>query len=654
MQKMKKILSLMLVLCFMASTLVITSVTSFAAAEGSDTDTLSISCSPNTVTTNRCRKNASTSVIIRGLNNGSLWRAVVVRVKDSTSGTIVYPETQIWEGKYEGTSTSTHPVTFDTSSWSAGDYEVQVQVLWSGRWQEWWGGWTEGGNTWSLFHSYCTITVEDGGHTIVEDAAVEATCTSTGLTAGSHCSACNAVIVAQETVPVTAHSYESSVTTPATCIATGVMTYTCSVCGDSYTDTIPTTSHTYNTVVTSPTCTEQGYTTYTCSVCGDSYVDNYFEATGHNWGEGVVTTSPTCTENGVRTYTCANCGDTYTEAVSATGHTVVEDAAVAATCTEAGHTAGTHCSVCGAVLSGNEAIPATGHDYEAVVTNPTCTEAGYTTYTCANCGDTYTDDATEALGHNYETEVTSPTCTTAGYTTYTCANCGDTYTDGEVPATGHTVVEDAAVPATCTETGLTAGSHCSVCDAILVAQEVVPATGHSFDEGEITTAPDCTTAGVKTYTCTECGATDTEVVPATGHTPGTRAVETVENVEKYVTRCTVCDAVISVEDIDSADYTAVNAAIAAAEALTVTEYYDFSAVTAAVAAVETGLNAEHQEDVDAMATAITEAIDALEPLSDYFKLVDGTVATLEGTTITLTAENGAETIGILGRLKETT
>ena len=103
------------------------------------------------------------------------------------------------------------------------------------------------------------------------------------------------------------------------------------------------------------------------------------------------------------------------------------------------------------------------HNYSAVVTAPTCTEAGYTTYTCA-CGDTYTDNTVTALGHsfaegtcgvcgevdpefvpdhqhNYSEQVTAPTCTTEGYTTYTCA-CGDTYTDNTVAALGHSYTDN--------------------------------------------------------------------------------------------------------------------------------------------------------------------------------------------------------------------
>ena len=70
------------------------------------------------------------------------------------------------------------------------------------------------------------------------------------------------------------------------------------------------------------------------------------------------------------------------------------------------------------------------------MTAPTCTEGGYTTYTCSVCGDSYVADEVDALGHSYEAVVTAPTCTEGGYTTYTCA-CGDTYTADPVDALGH-------------------------------------------------------------------------------------------------------------------------------------------------------------------------------------------------------------------------
>ena len=73
------------------------------------------------------------------------------------------------------------------------------------------------------------------------------------------------------------------------------------------------------------------------------------------------------------------------------------------------------------------------HEYASVVTDPTCTADGYTTYTCS-CGDTYTADTVTALGHSHEAVVTDPTCTEDGYTTYSCSACGDSYTDSVTTA----------------------------------------------------------------------------------------------------------------------------------------------------------------------------------------------------------------------------
>ena len=119
--------------------------------------------------------------------------------------------------------------------------------------------------------------------------------------------------------------------------------------------------------------------------------------------------------------------------------------------------------------------------------------------------------------HSYTEEITKqPTCTEEGEKIFTC-DCGDTYTE-IVPAKGHTEVIDKAVPATCTTDGKTEGSHCSVCGEVIKAQTVIKATGHKYDDGKITKQPTCTETGVKTYTCSECGATKAETIKANGHT----------------------------------------------------------------------------------------------------------------------------------------
>ena len=289
------------------------------------------------------------------------------------------------------------------------------------------------------------------------------------------------------------HSYEKTAESAPTCTEDGSITYTCTECGDSYTETVPATGHSYTSAVTAPTCTKNGYTTYICTVCGDSYVGDTVAALDHDYKMTMV--AATCTKDGSKTYTCTRCGDSYTETIPANGHTY-QTTVSEATCTRGGVTTYV-CTACGDTYT--ETTEALGHDYDAVVTAPTCTEDGYTTYTCKRCGESYVDDAVEALGHDYTDVVTEPTCTEDGYTTHTCTRCGNSYVDSTVAALGHDYTDVVTEP-TCTEDGYTTHT-CTRCGDSYT-DSTVAALGHDYE---------CTDDGDNlVYTCTRCGDSYTE------------------------------------------------------------------------------------------------------------------------------------------------
>ena len=236
----------------------------------------------------------------------------------------------------------------------------------------------------------------------------------------------------------------------------------------------------FTDTVVAPTCTEQGYTHHVCTVKGCTYApvdDTYVAATDHTWVK-TQTNPPTCTEQGTQFYKCSVCGATRTEKIAALGHDLSRcDLKPAATCTQPGRAVGT-CARCGVQI--DEVIPAKGHDYSYAETSvaPTCTEPGHYKGTCPTCGKDY-DDVVPALGHDWGEWVTSiePTVSTVGYRYHICNRDGCGYREGEDIPKLHT---------------------------------------HTWDAGVVTQKPTAAEPGVRTYTCTVCGQTRTEAIPATG------------------------------------------------------------------------------------------------------------------------------------------
>ena len=436
--------------------------------------------------------------------------------------------------------------------------------------------------------------VISAAHTLIKTDAKAATCTEVGNSAYWTCSTCGKYFsdeagkneIAKDSWVIPAgHNLTKTDAKAATCTEDGNNAYyTCSACGKIFKDAEGTQETTFKNEILAAsghtmtktdskaaTCTEDGNNAYyTCSACGKIFKDadgktvttveaEKIAATGHTMTK-TEAKAATCTEDGNNEYyTCSACGKAFKDAdgktvttveaekIAATGHTMTKTEAKAATCTEDGNTAYWHCSVCNKYFSDENGTNETTLPETVVKAHHTMTKT----------------DAKES------------TCTAEGNNAYyTCSVCGKVFKDeaGTQPTTvaaetlekkAHTPVVDAAVAATCEKAGLTEGSHCSVCNEVLVAQKVVDKIPHTLTKTEAKAAT-CTEDGNNEYyTCSACGkafkdadgktvtTVEAEKLAATGHTMAkteAKAATCTEDGNTAYWYCSVCNKYFSDEN----------------------------------------------------------------------------------------------------------
>ena len=431
-------------------------------------------------------------------------------------------------------------------------------------------------------------------HTLVKTDAKDATCTEDGNTAYWHCSVCKK------------YFSDENGATEITLDGTVVKAH-----------------HTMTkTDAKEPTCTTEGNNAYyTCSACGKIFKDENgtqetsveaekLVATGHSLTKTDAKVA-TCTEDGNNEYyTCTACSKVFKDAegktettveaekIAAVGHTLTKTDAKAATCTEDGNNEYYSCSACGKVFKDSdgktettveaEKIAATGHTMTKTdAKDATCTEDGNIAYWyCSVCNKYFSDENgtteialadTVVKAHHTmtKTDAKEPTCTAEGNNAYyTCSVCGKVFKDeaGTQPTTveaetlekkAHTPVVDAAVAATCEKTGLTEGSHCSVCNEVLVAQKIVDKIPHTLTKTDAKDAT-CTEDGNNEYySCSVCGkvfkdadgktetTVEAEKIAAKGHTmtkTDAKDATCTENGNTAYWHCSVCNKYFSDEN----------------------------------------------------------------------------------------------------------
>ena len=331
------------------------------------------------------------------------------------------------------------------------------------------------------------------------------------------------------TISTCNHNWQVSETVAATCTATGAIEYTCSICSDTYIEETPALGH--NMVagtVHAATCTEDGYTEYACSRCDATDIGDIVAATGHNYVNGV----------------CSVCGAEEPETPAVTSgwylvddYTNLEDGVYAIISPNNYAFNGTITSGHGQKTADAFVWDANGYAASApegtLELTFTTTANGFTLYN-ETLGYLYASKASsgglafhasEDSGWSFSTDGGLYAANNAHLRSYN--DTFRTYAGNSNATIGlahkvegapheHTPENVAAVAATCTTAGTTAGTVCSVCGAVLSGCEEIAALGHDWVAGTPVAAT-CTEDGYTPYTCSRCSETKQEAIPATGH-----------------------------------------------------------------------------------------------------------------------------------------
>ena len=335
------------------------------------------------------------------------------------------------------------------------------------------------------------------------------------------------------------HWDTGSVTKKPTCTEPGEKTFTCSICKSTKKESVPATGHAYASTWTTDrpaTCEKAGTESRHCqnenctatteqrsiAALGHNWKDNGDETATctrngcgkkhtHEWDSGTITTEPTCTAPGERTYHCTyeengSCTGTKTEVVKKLGHRYILIKRESPTCENDG-VLHYKCSRCSKTITKQDTKnPALGHDWK---------DNGDGTATCSRegCGKKHTHDLDSG------TTTVEPTCTATGEKEYCCiyANCPYKKTE-TLEATGHKNKETRNYKKpTCKYEGYTGDTYCKDCETLLSLGKVTKKFDHAWDSGTVTKEATCKEEGSVTYTCENCGETETVSTKKTKH-----------------------------------------------------------------------------------------------------------------------------------------